>query len=642
MNKNNKNGMLSNENTLTADKTISTDSMLSIDSTLSIDSRNIFSILKKWLYTEQDIVFRELISNGIDAIEKYSHIAEEGTKAEWEGKVEVIIDKENSRMIIRDNGIGMTCDEVEKYINNIAFSGAEEFISQNGQKGKDTIIGHFGVGFYSAFMLADHVAIETKSYRKETEAVRWDCMADMSYRMKSCDKRDVGTDVILYLKESDIYLEKPEQAYEAIKKYFIFSRTLVSISGGEYDNTLVNNPYPVWKKAKEQIQPEEMNLFYKEFFQDVNDPLFFLQFESVDIGVRGILFFRNTRQGAEELDGTIKVYNRGVYIGENIKELIPKYVNLQNGIIECDNLPLVVSRSSIRGEEQKEDMIHLVNECLSQEVTIAFNDLFRKNRETYEAHWPELNAFVKYGVMQDKIFSSVMSRKIIFMDIYGDYQTIQEYNESEDNTHKELVYYSSDRLDQAHYIEIFKRCKWNALLFDHVIDQPLMYRYEVIHPKMKFIRIDSNIESLFCEATDPEDQGMIAALRAKVTQTLDSRLNDMILKFIRMEQEDISSIIINDESARRMADMMEIYGFLEADDISSRKKQSQSTLLLNLNNKIVRFLAESENDAMTNIVANQLLDLSLLSQQALKPEDMEPFLCRSELLLSRSLDAAIT
>ncbi|KUO75619.1 MAG: hypothetical protein APF77_04275 [Clostridia bacterium BRH_c25] len=605
---------------------------------LSIESKNVFTILKKWLYTEQDIVFRELISNASDAIEKLSRLREsDGSLPQTEAKILVRLDSEKKLLVISDNGIGMSEEEVHKYINQIAFSGATEFINQNNQAGKDTIIGHFGVGFYSAFMLADHVAIETKSYKKDTPAVRWDCMSDMSYSMKECDKTEIGTDIILYLDEMNPYFKNPELIHEIIKKYFVFSKTAIYFEAPEYAQVLVNNPSPIWKRPKASIEPTDMNTFYKEFFNDVSDPLFWIQFESIDIGVRGILFFRNTKNGTEELDGTIKIYNRGVYIGENIRELIPKFVNLQSGIIECDHLPLAVSRSTIREDKQNNDMIELIYECLSQEVTIALNDMFENQRKTYETYWPNINSFVKYGILQDKIFASVMTRKAIFMDVYGSYRTIQEYTGSEDHSHPDTIYYASDELDQAHYIEIFKKCQLNALLFDHVIDQPFMRKYEVLRPNLKFIRIDSNIESLFNGYLGEDDKPKVEILTEKIQKALGERLSTMTLKIINLEHESISTLITNDEKSRRISDMLEIYGFMNPTNFSEKEKQAKSTLLVNLNNEIVRFILESSNEIAINMVVNQLLDLSLMSQQSLKPGDLEQFINRSESILAASI-----
>jgi molecular chaperone HtpG len=604
------------------------------DGMLSIESKNIFTILKKWLYTETDIVFRELISNASDAIEKLNQIQlTNNYMSSTEGKINVELNVEEKTLIIKDNGIGMTEEEVDKYINQIAFSGASEFIA-NTQSGKDSIIGHFGVGFYSAFMLTDHVAIETKSYKNAT-AVRWDCKSDMAYEMKESDKTETGTEIILYLNENNTYLNNPELIFNTIKKYFVFSKIPIYFTGPGFEKVKVNVTEPIWKKSDDKIDKSEMDSFYMEFFKDVSSPLFWIKFESLDIGIRGILFFRDTKNGTDEIDGTIKVYSRGVYIGENIKSLIPKYVNLQNGIIECDNLPLVVSRSTIRSEDQKEDVLSLIYESLTQEVTIAINEMFTKKRELYEKYWSNLNAFVKYAVLQDKVFASVMTKKVIFEDIYGKYQTINEYIEKfAASNHPDTIYYTSDKVEQAHYIEIFKKCNLNALLFDHVIDQPFMRKYEVIKPNLKFIRIDSNIESLFKGYMNEGDEKKASVLKSKIEEALKNRLEDMDIKVTNLEQQSISTLIINDEKSRRMADMLEIYGYINPTDVSAKKFQSNSTLLVNMNNPIIRCILESNEAFKTELLINHLYDLSLMSQQALKPEDVEAFICRSETILT--------
>ncbi|MGL5437931.1 MAG: molecular chaperone HtpG [Lachnospiraceae bacterium] len=600
--------------------------------TLSIESNNIFTILKKWLYTEPDIVFRELISNATDAVEKRNLILQENARLPVKGHIQVTLDKENRLLTISDNGIGMDYDEVHKYINKIAFSGAEDFIRANNESGRNSIIGHFGVGFYSAFMLTDHVAIETKSYKEDAPAVRWDCTSDMNYDMKQCEKEQPGTDIILYLGEDNPFLKKPELAYDSIRKYFVFSRYDIFFAADGAESAVpVNNTDAIWRKAKDDIQKDQMNEFYKDYFNETTDPLFWIQFSSIDIGVRGILFFRNTRNGTEELDGQIHVFNRGIYVGKNIPELIPKFVNLQSGIIECDNLPLVVSRSAIQNDDT-DHLLKLVYECLSQEVTIALYEIFQNERNLYETHWPEINAFVKYGILQDKTFSSVMMKRVVFDDVYGKYQTIDEYLNEDPENPKKTIYYSSDRLDQAHYISIFKKCGVNALLFDHVIDQALLYKYETVYPKCKFIRIDSNIEEIYGGLLEDGDEEKTAALTETITATLGDRLGTITLCFTRLENESISALIVNDEATRRMADMMEIYGYMNRAD-TQVAHQTEKSLLFNLNNPMVKNLSESKDDVKSQMVIQQLFDLALLSQQALLPEDMEAFINRSEVLL---------
>jgi len=601
--------------------------------TLTIEEKNIFTILKKWLYTEEDIVFRELVSNGIDAVGK---LKSETNNQSYSGKIAVILDSDKKQLIVKDNGIGMTEEEVDKYINKIAFSGAAEFIENNNKKDTKNIIGHFGVGFYSSFMISDHVTIKTQSYKEDNYPVQWDCTSDMIYNIREIKKDSVGTEVILNLKDSSKYLKNPELVKNILEKYFVFSSTDVYyVNKGE--EVKVNKSEPIWKKNEKDISVKDMNLFYQDFFDDVTAPLFWIKFESLDIGIRGILFFRNTKNGTEDLDGKIKVYNRGVYIGSNIKEMIPKFVNLQSGIIECDNLPLVVSRSNLR-EGEGDNILQLISETLSQEITIAMNSMFEKNRDKYELYWPEINAFMKYGILKDKIFASVMTRKIIFKDIYGNYQTIPEFlNDKNNNVPDKTVYYTSDEIDQAHYIEVFKKCGINALLFDHVIDQPFMQKYEVVKPGVKFIRIDSNIESIFKGSLDEDNEEIANIVKEKFENILQDRLDNTSVKVTQLAHQDISTLIINDEKSRRMTDMLEIYGFINPSDMASKKVKSKSTLLVNLNNKIIKHISILSNDKSLYTIINQLYDLSLMSQQALKPQDVENFILRSESILSKSI-----
>jgi len=607
---------------------------------LSVENKNIFSILKKWLYTEEDIVFRELISNASDAIKKLKTLTSESkTTSEYpEGEITVTIDTTNNCIIISDNGVGMTQDEIDKYINQIAFSGATDFINKYGNDKTDSIIGHFGVGFYSAFMIADRVSIETKSFRKDSLPVRWECNSNMSYEMRLGSRIDHGTDVILHLDENSPYVKKPSLVFDIIKKYFIFLKTKIYFNAPGYDNILVNDLEPIWRRPKSEIHPKAMNEFYREFYKDVSDPLFWIKFESIDIGIRGIIFFRDTKNGTAEIDGSFKIYNRGVYVGENIKELIPKFVNLQSGIIECDNLPLIVSRSTIQEKEKQDDMVSLIYESLTQEVTIAMNDLFENHRDRYEKFWPHLNAFVKYGILQDKIFASVMTQKVIFQDIYGKYQTIKEYINDESNNHKETVYYTSDPIEQAHYIEIFKKCHLNALLFDHVIDQPFMRRQELVRPNTKFVRIDSNIKSLFNGFVTDEDTPKIEVLTQKICNSIGNRLGKMELKITNLEYEHISTLIINDENYRRMTDMLEIYGFIKETDKVMKAMHSKSTLLVNLNNDIIQFVLNSDDMEEYGLIINHLFDLALMGQGRLDLEDVASFITRSEAILSKLIN----
>jgi molecular chaperone HtpG len=429
--------------------------------------------------------------------------------------------------------------------------------------------------------------------------------------------------------------------FEILKKYFVFLRIPVFLEAPEYSDfksVQINDADPLWNKPGLREKEDAMFAFYKEFFGDLFDPLFWISFESPDIGIKGLIFFRNTKNGTEELDGTFKIYNRGVFVGENIPELIPKFVNLQSGIVECRDLPLSVSRSAVREGEKSAGVdaaTGLIYETLVQEVTIAINDLFTGKRKHYEALWPELNAFIKYAVLQDKIFASVMTRKVIFQDLYGNYRTIAEYINTFGDAAPFTIYYVTDPVEQAHYVEIFKRCGLNALLFDHVIDQPFLRRQELVHPNTRFVRIDSDIERVFRGKAGEEDTPSIETLERKIKHALGERLDGMQIRVTRLETEAIGILIIHDEKSRRAVDMMEMYGLIKGD--TRRVIPPNSTLLVNLQNKIIRYALDAEED-LSALILGQLFDLALLSQGALN-DDIEAFILRNERLLALLIEA---
>jgi molecular chaperone HtpG len=577
------------------------------------------------------------VSNASDAVEKRAALSLSGP----EGEITVTLDAKAKLITISDNGIGMTADELDRFINKIAFSGATDFVNRRNDVKTDSIIGHFGVGFYSAFMIADRVVIETKSYIEDEPAVRWECGADMVFLMTKGIRHNAGTEVILYAAEDSPYFKDPKTVFEILKKYFFFLKIPVFFEAPEspdFNHVKINGIDPPWKRPVLRENKEAMSVFYKDFFGDVFDPLFWIFFESPDIGVRGVIFFRNTKNGTEELDGSFKIYNRGVFIGENIPELIPKFVNLQSGIVECKDLPLSVSRNDIRDEKTngKDTVAGLIYETLVQEVTIAMNDHFTNKRKHYEALWPELNAFIKYAVLQNKIFASVMARKVIFLDLYGNYRTIAEYVNTLGDAVPCVVYYVTDPVEQAHYIEIFKRSGLNALLFDHVIDQPFLRRHEFVHPNTRFIRIDSDIETIFQGKIDKEDVPIIEILEKKIKHTLGERLGSMQIRVTRLETEAINILIIHDEKSRRAIDMMEIYGMIKDDAL--RRISPKSTLLVNLQNRIIRYVLDTEED-LSALILGQLFDLAMLSQGALNIDDIESFILRNERLLTLLIGA---
>lgn len=605
---------------------------------LAIDNKNIFAILKKWLYTEEHIVFRELVSNASDAINK----RKVSDDKDFEGKIEVIVDSDKNTISIKDNGIGMTSSEIEKYINTIAFSGAKEFVdkisnsdnvlSSQGMS-NNSIIGHFGVGFYSAFMVSDYVTIESLSYIPGSKGVFWNCNSDMEFTMEDKDKSDIGTIVTLHLDENSVYLKKPELLQSILKEYFYLLPIEIVLVVNKDDTTTVNGHLNFWKDL-ENMDEENLSNFYKEFFNDPYDPIYNIKITSPDIGLQGVIFFRATRDDTRELDGEFKIYNNGVYIGSNISSLIPKFLNLQSGIIECKNLPLVVSRSDFReSENNEENIFKLIQEALVQEVAIAFNDLYENKRKQYEELWPNLNAFLKYGILQDNTLASVMTRKVIFKDNLGNYTTIGEMLNTDDRKVEAELYYTSDPISQAAYLQVFKEEDIDVLFFDHVIDQPFMRRLGMIYPNISFIRVDSQNAVIYKDILSEEDKQNYTQLKESIENILQNHQGVIDVEITKLKSKSLSMLIVNDEESRRLADMLEIYGVINAQDTNQKFKQSKGKLLVNISNDVIKFVLSDPTSDKSIFILDYLCKLAILGQDALSQKEMMVFLKNSRTLL---------
>jgi molecular chaperone HtpG len=604
---------------------------------LSIESRNVFGILKKWLYAEPDVVFRELISNAADAVAK---LAELMGNTVGPGRIDVLIDVATRRLVISDNGLGMTAEEVDKYINQIAFSGASEFVNALEDEDSTSLIGQFGVGFYSAFMLADHVQLLTRSYQADADPVQWDCDSEMAFRMGSGDRAEVGTSVILDLNPDSPYLADPELALSAIKRFFRFLATEIrytfqpaepdAADPARYRDTLVNDPNPVWRRPAAQVAPEEMRAFYRDHFGDGRDPLFWLPIESVDLGLRGIVFFRDTKAGAEALDGRFEVFSKGVFIDSNPQQLVPKFANLQNGIIECDQLPLVVSRGQVRNGGG-DDMAGKVAECLSQELAIALHAMFTQERPRYEEIWRELAAFVKYGVLTDRIFASVMTRRLLFASVAGELLTLGEYLEQVAPDYPGTVFYTSDPVGQAAYVEAFRASGVPALILDHVIDQPLLQRLEAVTKDVRFVRLDAEASRVLALEPDPADADLAACVVERFARFSADRLSGADTQPVWLRVADLPVVLTSDEGARRMSELAQMSGLVSgraADELAVPR-----TLLVNLRNPLVRRIGDLPEPLAATAIA-QLVDLILLGQDELSPEQLLGFLTRSHNILT--------
>lgn len=605
---------------------------------LNVEKNKVFSLLNKSLYSQEDIVFREIVSNSADAINKRFDLDDINKK----GLIELVIDKDKSTVTVKDNGIGMTFDEVDKFINQIAFSGSKEYNDALQASNKErSIIGHFGVGFYSSFMIAKNVSIDTLSGKEHEKAVSWFCSNDMNYKQKASTKKDIGTDVTLYLTNDSKYLNDENLVKNILSKYFkllAIPLYLTVIEDSEIKSKeLINSKEAFWKKI-DSMSYDELNEYYKESFNDVFDPCLSMKFQSLDLGIRGIIFFRKTRNETSELDGTFKIYNNGVFIGENIKQIIPKHINLQSGIIECSNLPLVVSRAEFRDESEENEIFSLIREAISQEIVIFLNDLFTNHREKYEACWEDLNAFVKYSILVDKTFASVLTRKVLFKNIEDKYLTLNEFMDSKETNINKQIYYTSDPYEQSYYFEIFRKCSLDLLQFDHVIDKPFMQRLNLLFPKIEFTRIDSVSVNIFKGEIEDKDKIQASKIETVIEKTLGPKIKYFELEISKLSHQDIHLIILNDENSRRFSDMMEIYGLMNPDEKEKILAQSKAKLLVNLNSPIIKYLGKSDDLAKIDFITNYLFNLALMGQNALDIGQTGNFVSQSELLLTNYIN----
>lgn len=581
---------------------------------LTIEKENVFEILKKWLYQEEEIVFRELISNASDAITKRNNL-----DCSFDGGINVIIDPENGTITIRDNGVGMTKEEVDNFINKIAFSGTKEYInSHSSDYGSE--IGHFGVGFYSSFMLSSHVTIESKSYLNEP-AVTWDGFDTMEYEISPSEKKEVG---ILYMDKNHAYIKEPKYVKAILEKYFAFlPYPLYLHYKGDSTRINPNNAFPT---VSASMTDEEMNDFYKLFFKDGTPPLFRINLQSPDIGLSGVLFFKN--QEADDSEGNIMIYNKGVYVGKNISSLIPKYLKFNNGIIHCDRLPLVVSRSQIR-DDNANDISALIKETLSQEVTIYLHDQFTNHRENLVNIWNTINPFIKYGILQDKILASVMGKKILFENGNGKYVTINEYLENGET--ENIVYYVSDSKGQSEYTNLFDNIGVPYLIMDHVIDQVFLKRMEFFYPKTLFLRIDSHQAHVydFKEGVPSGFEG-INDVFAKLISEKNLGLN---IRWLSDSKISLSSNILFDEESRRASDAMELFSSTyDEEDISF---PPNTVLLINSEHPLIEKINHMDNREEQIFLSEYLLNLALIQREKMSLSEQRDFFINCEVLLKK-------
>ena len=665
---------------------------------LSINSDNIFPIIKKWLYSDHDIFYRELISNGCDAITKLKKLDMMGEYELPEGykpRVDVIVDPDAKTIQFIDNGVGMTADEVEEYINQIAFSGATDFIAKYKDKtNDDQIIGHFGLGFYSAFMVEDEVHIDTLSWQKDAKPVHWECDGGTEYDMQDGTRTEVGTCITLFLNEDCLQFCNEYKATEVIKKYCSFMPVEIYVSRANTPETqtilasekldsdhvieevkkekeedpdklkitkrpeLINDTHPLWTKNPSECTKEEYIDFYRKVFMDYKEPLFWIHLNmDYPFNLKGILYFPKINMEYESIEGVIKLYNNQVFIADNIKEVIPEFLLLLKGVIDCPDLPLNVSRSAL----QNDGFVKKISDYITKKVADKLSGMCKTQKEEYEKYWDDIAPFIKFGCLKDEKFCEKMTDYILFKNLDGKYMTLPECLEvnktdpdetqegavdengekveaevvedkNEDSAEEEkkdkTIYYVTDEKQQSQYINMFKAAKMDAVMLTDRIDQPFISQLEAKNEGIHFARIDADLTDAFKAKTSKKTQEELNAQAEKVEKLVQKALkNDKIkVKIEKLKNKKVSSVLTVSEESRRMQDMMKMYG--GGMDMSMFGAEGE-TLVLNANHPLVTYITEHEDDANTKMICEQLYDLAKLQNAPLSPEAMTKFVARS-------------
>ncbi|MBM7562251.1 molecular chaperone HtpG [Fusibacter tunisiensis] len=613
---------------------------------LSIHSENIFPIIKKWLYSDHDIFVRELVSNASDAItklKKLSTMKEVALDSEESFKIEVRLNEADKTIVFSDNGIGMTDEEIKKYINQIAFSGAEDFLNTYKDKSdKDQIIGHFGLGFYSAFMVAEKVEIHTKSYLPNTDPVLWTCDGGTTFEMETGSREHRGTDITLFIGDEGKSFLNAYTLRQTLDKYCSFMpyEIYLTVEGEEAKEDAepqeakpLNTTTPLYMKMPSECTDEDYKDFYQATFKDFKEPLFWIHLNmDYPFNLKGILYFPKLNTEFDTIEGQIKLYNSQVFVADNIKEVIPEFLLLLKGVIDCPDLPLNVSRSFL----QNDGFVRKISTYISKKVADKLNGLFKTERESYEGFWEDINPFIKFGTLKDEKFFENVEKSILFKTIQDQYVTLDEYLAEALDKHENKVFYVTDHIQQAQYINLFEAHDLNAVLLEHTIDAPFISMLESKKENLSFARVDSDLNEFFKEAGDAESD----AEKTKNEEKLQTLFRDVLenekleVKLERMKNNDLSSMIILSEESRRMQDMMRMYGSAGLDP---KMFETNGTLILNANHVLVSNLITNETleSSTRDMICAHLYDLAMLSHTQLSPEAMTRFVSRSNLLLTR-------
>ncbi len=673
--------------------------MLNEHGSLSINSENIFPIIKKWLYSDHDIFFREIISNGSDAITKLKKLELMGEVTLPEDnkyKIDVIVNPEEKTLKFIDNGIGMTADEVKEYINQIAFSGATDFLNKYKDKAnEEQIIGHFGLGFYSAFMVADKVTIDTLSWQEGAVSVHWESEGGTEFTMEDGDREVRGTEITLYLNEDSTEFANEYRAKEVIQKYCSFmpieiyfknanakpeeeeieedditedaleEENVIDASVDEDGNVSeqeeseeaetkeekkgpkkpepLNNTKPLWTKHPNDCTEEEYKEFYRNVFSDYKEPLFWIHLNmDYPFNLKGILYFPKLNTEYDTLEGTIKLYSNQVFIADNIKEVIPEFLMLLKGTIDCPDLPLNVSRSAL----QNDGFVKKISDYITKKVADKLSGMYKVEKENYEKFWDDISPFIKFGCLKDDKFRDKMKDFIIFKNLEGKYVTLPDYvnaakkedieessveaaetktDETAEKEDKDTIYYVTNEQQQSQYINMFKEEGIDALILTHNIDQPFITQLEQQDNTYRFQRIDADITDSFKETTDEET---LKEENDKLTDLFRKVLNKekLEVKVMKLKNDKVSSMITLSEESRRMQDMMKMYNMYGMDP---GMFGSSETLVLNANNKLVQYIFQNEEAEHASMICEQLYDLAMLSHKPLDSEAMTKFISRS-------------
>ena len=645
---------------------------------LSINSENFLPIIKKWLYTDKDIFIRELVSNGCDAVTKLKKLCSMGeAEVQDNFEINVTLDEQAKTLTISDNGIGMTAEEIKKYINQIAFSGATDFLQKFQEKSEEEndIIGHFGLGFYSAFMVADKVEINTLSYQKDAQPAKWTCTGGIDYEMEDGTKTERGTDITLYLGEDGKEFLEESTLYAALKKYCSFmpvpifihvtkeeepeesieeeSSNVVHMSPEEAAELAngeekkeeepkpLNETNPLWQRQPKDCTEEEYKAFYHQVFMDMNDPLFWIHLNmDYPFRLKGILYFPKLVQQMDVTDGEIKLYSNQVYIADNIKEVVPEFLLLLKGVIDCPDLPLNVSRSALQNDGYAQKMSNYI----TKKVADKLNHLFKNEREQYEGFWDNINIFIKFGCMREEKLYDKIKDSLLLKTTDGVYETVSEYLEKNKEKHENKIFFVSDENQQAQYIRLFQEQGLEAAILSTPIDKPFVSFLEYKNAGVKVQRIDADISDTLQQKEEEKDE---EAKKAEQTQNEELQnlfrgiLNNENLKVKAepLKAEQVSGMIVLTEESRRMLEMKEAYGENEQMKMLFATAKPDETLILNSNHKLVKQICKWKEDANKkedlDLVCHQVYDLALMSHKTLSSEEMTAFIDRSNLLLEK-------